>query len=114
MTIEIAGYGFEDPVALDSGGIKNSEGVYCILGRKKPTSENDSLKWNPIYVGQSGEVKERIKDHERKSDWEKEAREKGYDELKVAVYSQTDFDETKREALETKIRDEYKPPCNKQ
>jgi len=109
MTFKIGKYYFENPVALDSGGIKNAAGIYCILGRKKPTSEKDSHEWNIIYVGQSGEVKDRIKDHERKSDWEKKARE---DELLVAVLYESN--ENKRLSIEKEIRDEYKPPCNKQ
>jgi len=107
-------YEFDGPFAQYSEDVTNGAGVYCILGRKKPTSEKDSRKWNLIYVGQSGKVKDRIKDHEWESRWFEKAREEGYDEVKVAVYSQTDFDETKREALETGIRNEYNPLCGKQ
>lgn len=99
MSIEIGGYDFEGPFINDDSLLPES-GVYMVLGRNPPSDEYEA-----IDVGQSNNVRRRVKKHERADCWYRH----NHKEVTVAVrYA----DKTNRLAIEDELRDLYKDmPC---
>ena len=99
MSIQISGYSFEGPFA-SSDYLKNLSGVYAVL-------KNTSGSYQLVDVGESGMIKIRIEQHDRKNCWLRQANSR---ELHYAAYY---CNESQRMIMEAKIRKEYSPPCGK-
>ncbi|MCA8835315.1 MAG: hypothetical protein K8953_09550 [Proteobacteria bacterium] len=98
MGVLISGYEFKG-VYTSSSKLENKSGVYAIL---KETSKDN---YQIIYVGESGKVKSRIEDnHERLNCWKKN----NFTHFAV-FYALKD----ERLAIESEIRKEYNPTCNR-
>lgn len=52
-------------------GIPSDPGVYCVYSCKYNTNENTVSIKKLIYIGEATDVKSRISNHERKTDWER-------------------------------------------
>ena len=98
MSIRILNYGFDGPHA-SSDQLKRRSGIYVIVHRANG-------QWRIIDVGESGNIRVRIENHDRKSCWRKQA---GNSYQFAAHY--TTITATARRRIEARIRDEYKPPC---
>ena len=97
MTITIAGYTFGGPYSSPSV-LYSEPGVYVILCKT-----NDSYK--VLDVGESGNMKERVENHDRKDCWKKNCKSTiVYAEMKEA-------DEDRRKKIEKTIRNKTDPPC---
>ena len=97
MTIKIADYIFGGPYS-SSSVLYSEPGVYVIFCKT-----NDSYR--VLDVGESENMNERVKNHDRKDSWKKNC--KGaivYSEMKEA-------DEDKRRTIEKTIRGKTRPPC---
>ncbi|MGU9963634.1 MAG: hypothetical protein ACNYPD_05940 [Candidatus Halichondribacter symbioticus] len=100
MSITFSGYEFEGPFNSTSN-LKDQSGVYLIL---KDVGGN---KFEAIYVGESEKVKLRIENnHERTNCW------KNNNFTHFAAHYVTG--ENNRRSIETKIRQDYNPTCNRQ
>jgi hypothetical protein len=98
MSIQIGKYHAEGPFG-NVNGLQARSGVYVILGRPDEASH-----WNVVDVGEAGDVRARVGNHDRTPDW----RCQGHTELAVAaIYT----DERNRMLIERELRDQYDPPC---
>ena len=88
---------FEGPFQSISN-LRNESGVYVILRKK------DDI-WNIVDVGESEDVCSRVKNHDRKSCWERNE----YSHVAAHYTNETD-----RIQLERRIREKYDPPCGKE
>lgn len=98
--IRISGYDFEGPYT-STADLRHASGVYVILDRRSDG------KWSVIDVGESGDVRTRIENHDRKSCWERHRQ----GTLGVAVLYTPGWSADQRRALESKVRQEFNPPC---
>ena len=79
------------------------EGVYAVVG------SNDSFHTvYVLYVGESGDIADRFKNHEREGCWQSQ----GYSRLEVFIHQERDV--RIRRDLEQRVRGAENPPCNKQ
>jgi len=97
MSITIGKYTFEGPYT-NTDYLQDRSGVYAILCRSNGS-------YNLTDVGESGQVKSRVENHDRKTCWSRNC-SRG---LSVAVYYTGT--ESSRLAIEKEIRDAYRPPC---
>lgn len=97
MTVTIADYKFSGPYK-SSSMLTSEPGVYVVLCRK-------NTKLYVIDVGESDNIQDRVRNHDRKDCWEKNC--KGT--LEYAGLKETN--EKKRRTIEKTIRDKYNPPC---
>ena len=99
MVISISGYNFKGPFG-SSDQLASISGVY-VVGYWISTEQ-----WHIIYVGESADIKNRIKTHERKECW----RQHAGNNYQFCVYYTP---EAGRMLLEEKILEWHNPPCNK-
>ena len=100
MSIQVGKYTAEGPF-LNTASLHNQSGVYVILGRA-----NDNARWSVVDVGESGEMRDRVENHDRAPCW----RGQGHANLGVAaIYC----DATRRMAIEADLRAQFDPPCGK-
>ncbi len=92
MSINISGYEFDGPFE-DTSKLKDQSGVYVIL-----TSDN-----TVVDVGESGEVKTRVQNHDRQACWNNNGG------TRVAVLYVDG--ESARKKIADEVRDQYNPPC---
>ena len=98
MSIQVGSYHAEGPFG-NVNGLKARSGVYVILGRP-----GVSASWIVVDVGESGNVQERVENHDRAPCW----RGQGHAELAVAaIYA----DERNRILIERQLRVQFNPPC---
>jgi hypothetical protein len=100
--ITLAGYSFEGPFS-HTWQLKSQSGVYAIL---TPSGQGVSV----LDVGESGNVRQRIENHDRKSCWSRYANSGN---ILYAVYYTPGQSEAQRQRIEKAIRDAYEPPCGK-
>ena len=99
MTVTIGGYGFNGPHDSPSK-LSKSGGVYLILYLKE-------AKYYSCDVGESGNIRERVENHDRKECWKTKCNGTlAYYELLTPGKSQDE-----RMEIEKKVRDSYKFPC---
>lgn len=98
MTITIGNVSFEGPFG-DSSQLQPRSGVYAILGR--PAAGGN---WIVVDVGESGDVRARVANHDRKPQWQRS----GHQTLGVAAFY---CDATTRTVIEQKLRGQYNPVC---
>ena len=97
MSIQIGNYNFDGPHG-STNGLRAQSGVYVILGR------NSDSTWRILDIGKSQSVKERVENHDRKPDWQRQ----GHQELAVAALY---VPVHQRMAIERGLRTHYNPPC---
>ena len=88
-------------------GIPNESGVYCVYEctYKKDTRTVSLHKL--IYIGEAGEVRDRIKNHEQWDDWKKHVRE-GNQLCFTFGYVESEY----RNRVEAALIFKHKPPEN--
>jgi len=109
MTLTFDKYEFSKPVKIIKWEPPESRGLYVIL---KPDLSSSLLFLKPIYFGQTGNFAERgfIKSHEKYKDWIREAFEEEH--IFIAIYPMPGSTEEERQAIESKLIDQYHPACN--
>lgn len=104
MSITISGkeekYSFEGPYPLTSS-LNDNSGVYAVLAKREE-------KYYLLDVGEAGEVKTRVENHDRKDCWEKNV--KG-GVVRYAVYYTPKLKQEGRREIENDIRDNNSLPC---
>lgn len=105
VQVEIGGLPFVC-VALADADFKDVAAIYVILCVDKEG------QWKVLDVGQTGQLGERIDDHDRRACWKRNCLS---DNIWVCVYPMpsTKFSKEDRLALEKKLRQKYSPPCGK-
>ena len=101
MAFEFLGYQF-DGAYLSRDSLKSRSGVYVIW------CENED-KWTVLDVGESDDVKKRVKNHDRESCWERNCSGTIY-------YSATymlNLQQAGRVEIEKRIRTLENPPCGR-
>jgi hypothetical protein len=98
MTITIGNLSFDGPFA-GASQFQARSGVYAILGRGAGGSN-----WNVIDVGESGDVKARVENHDRTTQWQAA----GHTTLGVAAFY---CDAVTRMKVEQQLRQQYNPVC---
>ncbi len=98
MTITIGNLSFDGPFASTSQ-LQARSGVYAILGRGAGGGN-----WNVVDVGESGDVQDRVANHDRKAQWETT----GHTTLNVAAFY---CDAATRAKVEQQLRQQYNPAC---
>lgn len=98
MSITIGNYTAEGPFN-NVGNLLARSGVYVILGRS-----GQAANWNIVDVGESGNLHDRVTNHDRTPCWQGQ----GHGELAVAaIYA----DARNRMQIEHQLRTQYAPPC---
>lgn len=97
MAIQIGNYNFDGPHTT-TATIMSWSGVYVILG-----GSGDGL-WNIVDIGESGNVRERLDNHDRADQW----RRQGHRVLAAAVIYVHEAD---RMVIERELRVQHNPPC---
>jgi len=67
FTVTFYGYWGEKAIS----GIPQESGIYCVYTAVKNTAENTVSLKKLIYIGESENVNDRIKNHEKWDDWKK-------------------------------------------
>lgn len=98
-TIAICNYTFDGPFQ-NTDPLKDNGGIYVILDKQ-------SDGWHVIDVGESGQIKSRIDCHDRSEGWKRYST----GNLGVAVLYTPGWSKEQRCSLESKIRQQYNPPC---
>ncbi len=96
MSIAIGGYNFEGPFT-DEAHLRAASGVYAILG-------GNGGQWSVVDIGESGNVQERVRNHDRSDCW----RKKGHSTLAAAAFY---VPEAQRMRIEQSLRQQFRPPC---
>ncbi len=96
MVVDVLGYSFGGFFS-SSGPVKNFSGVYVIVDCR---ANGDYL----IDVGESGTLRNRLDNHDRKGCWKK----KCVGAVKAAVFY---TNEANRKKIADDIRDRGRPPC---
>jgi hypothetical protein len=102
MSVNLAGQKFEGPF-LTTKPIREEPGVYLVVG----AGDDDQFKL--VDAGESGNVRETVDNHSRRSCWD----QFGFAKLAVAVCYTPEKGEEQRRAIEEQIRSEYDPPCGR-
>lgn len=101
MPFEYLGYQFNGAYASPDS-LESSPGVYVIWCRCEDN-------WNVLDVGEAEDVRERIKNHERKACWEEHCSGEIY---YSATYTSTaEYSKDNRLEIEQRIRKLTNPPC---
>jgi hypothetical protein len=105
VTIGIGGYPFVC-IPLAQADFSDVAAIYVILC----VDQDDT--WTVLDVGQSGQVGNRIDDHDRKGCWERNCPNRN---IWVCVYCMPSSQYTKqqREQLESALRTQLSPKCGK-
>ena len=99
--VEICGYTFAGPFGA-TAGLMNAPGVYVILDNRA-----DSASYGVLDVGESGDVRDRIENHDRKACWMTNASGVAVVAVRYMPYSTAD----ERRDIEHRIRMTYSPRC---
>ena len=98
MSITIGKYSFEGPFT-DTASLKNQSGVYVVLCQSGQSNHS-----KVVDVGESGDVRNRVENHDRKDCWRRNCT----GTLAFAVYY---CDAASRIRIESELRKQYNPPC---
>ena len=99
-SIVFSGYRFEGP-HTNVAALRNAAGVYVICDKRTDG------RWYVLDVGESSRVRDRIESHERSACWQRHAQ----GPIGVAVLYTPGWTDSQRRGLESRIRDDYAPPC---
>ncbi len=106
MTVQIGGYTFQGWYMYTSI-LPETEGLYAIGPTiSSALKKDENLKL--IDVGESSNIRERVKNHDRKNCWRAHARAIRYAYLRTPGKSKYE-----REEIEKDIRGKEDPPCGK-
>ena len=97
--IALGKYSFEGPI-VETKNLEDRSGIYAILD-----SYNNS--YTVIDIGESSEVKTRIENHDRRTDWNRTVN--GI--ITFAVLYTPYYDQIQRIRIEQELRAKYKPTC---
>ena len=105
MSYPIGDVQFENPVPYTHWDPPKARGLYAILA-------HSITKWDVLYIGQSGDIEERFKDHNKEGCWIKEA--KTISDLFVVIHLMPNSTEEERMALEKELTDLFTDglPCD--
>lgn len=92
---------------VNKNGIPNASGVYCVYACTYNPSEETVLLRELIYIGESENVRERLVEYERLSDWIKRLK---FGE--TLCYSFAQVGSSDRNCAEAAMIYHHKPPCN--
>jgi excinuclease UvrABC nuclease subunit len=67
MTLTLKGTGYEAEGPLSTNDLKEQSGVYIITGKNNPGDSHAILD-----VGEAGNIKERVSNHDRSDSWNKQ------------------------------------------
>ncbi|HES59118.1 MAG TPA: hypothetical protein ENO18_01690 [Caldithrix sp.] len=93
-------------VTLSESDFKDIAAVYVILCVAQDRS------WSVLDVGQTGEVGDRIDDHDRKECWQRNCPNRN---IWVCIYPMpsSQYSRQDREKFESYLRNQYQPQCGK-
>lgn len=101
--LEFDGYWRETNVS----NIPSESGIYCVyectINKENKLKEINRL----IYIGQAGDVNERLKNHEKRDEWKKEISKD-----KVIYFSYAKVKKDILDRVEAALIFEHKPPVN--
>jgi hypothetical protein len=100
MAFKRWGYTFDGAYASPSQ-LEAGAGIYLVWCRM-------GERWSVIDVGEAGDVRQRVENHERKSCWERNCRGGA---LRYAVYYMPGARQFDRIVVEGEIRNAARPPC---
>lgn len=86
----------------DTHSLLDASGVYIILTRQKANSQ-----WTVVDIGESGEVKTRVENHDREPCWESH----NQGTLAVAVIYKPNQQQAGRKLIEQELRTQFNPLC---
>lgn len=92
---------------INKGGVPAESGVYCVYACTYNQNEGTVSLRELMYVGESENVRERLANHERLSDWKKRLKSGETLCYSVALVSGND-----RNRAEAAVIFHHKPPCN--
>ena len=92
---------------INKGGVPEESGVYCVYACTYNASEKNVSLRKILYIGESENVRNRISDHDRLSDWKKLIKSG-----ETLCYSFAAVDSTDRLRAEAALIFFHKPPCN--
>jgi hypothetical protein len=99
MSINVGKYTFEGPYS-STESLEDKSGIYLVVC-------HSGGKYHPVDVGESGTVKSRVKNHDRKSCWNRNCNSS----LEVAVLYTPNMQQAGRGKIEEEIRGMYDFPC---
>ena len=99
MSIQIGNYTFEGPY-FSTNFLENRSGIYAI-------HDFYNGKYYPIDVGESAQVKTRVKTHDRRDCWIQNSN----GTLAYSVYYTPNLQQSGRMRIEQEIRNTYDYPC---
>lgn len=103
FSIEFNGYWREEK----KGNVPNKSGIYCVYTCIHNKTEKTVSIQKLVYIGESGDVRGRIANHEHQKDWESHL--KSGEEL---CYSFGPAESSSRERCEAAMIFKHKPPVN--
>lgn len=103
ISLNFQGYWLE----AKKNGIPNESGIYCVYtGTPSKDGKTVTLR-SLIYVGESDNVRKRLREHERLSDWKKYL-----NHGETLCYSFASVTNEDRKRAEAALIYHHKPPCN--
>lgn len=102
VPIKLNGYSFEGPYS-SVDYLEDRSGVYAVLCR------NNEGKYRTIDVGEAGQVKTRVQNHERTSCWTRNCKQLSY-----AAHYTPNKQQAGRREIEQDIRKAKRVPCGEQ
>jgi excinuclease UvrABC nuclease subunit len=101
--LDFDGYWLED----DKTDVPGVSGVYCVYAGKYLAEANRVGLRELIYIGESGNVRDRLANHERLRDWTRQLRTG-----ETLCYAVAKVNSGDRERAEAAVVYRHKPPCN--
>ena len=101
--LEFDGY-WREPA---KGGIPDKSGIYCVYSCIYDEAEKTVALKKLIYIGESGDVKTRIANHEKLSDWKKHVKQG-----EVLCFSFSAAPSASRVRCEAAMIFKHEPPVN--
>jgi len=101
MSITIGGYAFDGP-HTQTGPVAIGQGIYSILDYR-PGAGGPYV----LDIGEAGDVRRRLDSHDRKEQWRRNSR----GTLACAVLYTTGWTDQQRRDVESRLRQQYAPPC---
>ena len=100
MSVTVSGYVFSDPV-FKTTDLEHRQGIYLIVDCRQDGS------MHCLDVGESGDVRTRIEQHDRKACWRRHA----LGDIGVSVSYTPGYTTAERQKIEGYIRAAMNPPC---
>ena len=101
--LDFGGYWREPSV----GGLPAKSGIYCVYSCIYNQADNTVSKQKLLYIGESGNVQNRVKGHPMKDTWKRRLRSG-----EVLCFNAANIDAASRERAEAAMIYHHKPVCN--